>query len=326
MTANKKYQVFVSSTYLDLQAERQAAVEAILKAGHIPAGMELFAAGDESQMETIKRWIEASDIYMLILGCRYGSIEPKSGMSYIEHEYDFALTIEKPIFAVVLDEELIGTRRAELDAKLAKGINPDKYSAFREKVLSKTSTFFRDPKDIKLAIHESIIDINTRYSLKGWISALELSDNKSLVIEIGTLQGEVETLKNENAKLKKQLSNPAFANTEFNQEYEDTLATLGGIQLTDIVLDPENQTPKSASLLKTFYEMKEMLALGIFGPKDNDELGKFIFLKVCPRLKIFGLVKITPITGSQSQCVLTPKGEQLLVYYEKRLIIKATGK
>ncbi len=50
---NKKLQVFVSSTYTDLIEERQAAVEAILDAGHIPAGMELFKAG-KSQMKTIK--------------------------------------------------------------------------------------------------------------------------------------------------------------------------------------------------------------------------------------------------------------------------------
>ena len=43
---NKKIQVFISSTYTDLIEERQAAVEAILDAGHIPAGMELFKAGN----------------------------------------------------------------------------------------------------------------------------------------------------------------------------------------------------------------------------------------------------------------------------------------
>jgi hypothetical protein len=54
----RKLQVFISSTYSDLKEERQAAVEAILKAGHIPAGMELFTAGDKSQMTTIERWID----------------------------------------------------------------------------------------------------------------------------------------------------------------------------------------------------------------------------------------------------------------------------
>lgn len=83
----RKLQIFVSSTYTDLREERQAAVEGILSAGHIPAGMELFSAGDETQLETIRRWISESDIYMLILGGRYGSIEPKTKKSYTQLEY-----------------------------------------------------------------------------------------------------------------------------------------------------------------------------------------------------------------------------------------------
>lgn len=51
---NKRLQVFISSTYTDLTEERQAAVAAVLNAGHIPAGMELFKSGDQSQKETIK--------------------------------------------------------------------------------------------------------------------------------------------------------------------------------------------------------------------------------------------------------------------------------
>jgi hypothetical protein len=83
MVGKRKLQVFVSSTFTDLKLERQAAVEAILTAGHIPAGMELFTAGDESQMNVIKRWIDESDVYLLILGGRYGSVEPTSQKSYI---------------------------------------------------------------------------------------------------------------------------------------------------------------------------------------------------------------------------------------------------
>ncbi|PBO90032.1 hypothetical protein CI711_19850 [Shigella boydii] len=47
---NRKFQVFISSTFTDLIEERQAAVSAILTAGHIPAGMELFKPGDRSQL------------------------------------------------------------------------------------------------------------------------------------------------------------------------------------------------------------------------------------------------------------------------------------
>ena len=63
----RKLQVFISSTFSDMIEERQAAVAAVLKAGHIPAGMELLTAGDKSQMKTIERWIDESDVYMLIL-------------------------------------------------------------------------------------------------------------------------------------------------------------------------------------------------------------------------------------------------------------------
>jgi len=46
---DKRYQVFVSSTYDDLQEERKQVVQVLLEMGHIPAGMELFPAADEDQ-------------------------------------------------------------------------------------------------------------------------------------------------------------------------------------------------------------------------------------------------------------------------------------
>jgi CRP-like cAMP-binding protein len=68
----KRLQVFVSSTYTNMLPERQAAVESILKAGHIPAGMKLFTAGDQTHLQAIRRWIEESDMFLLILAGRYG--------------------------------------------------------------------------------------------------------------------------------------------------------------------------------------------------------------------------------------------------------------
>lgn len=77
----KKMQIFVSSTYEDLKDERQEMVEAILEAGHIPAGMELFS-GAGTVIRTIQKWIDESDIYFLLLGGRYGSIYNKEGISF----------------------------------------------------------------------------------------------------------------------------------------------------------------------------------------------------------------------------------------------------
>src|SRR4051794_5954612 len=136
-----KLQIFVSSTFTDLLPERQAAVEAILKAGHIPAGMELFTAGNRSQWEVIQRWIADSDIYMLILGGRYGSIEPTSETSYTELEYDLAVASGKPYFAVVITDDELESRVEKHGAKISEQDHPDKLAAFRSKVLAKISSF-----------------------------------------------------------------------------------------------------------------------------------------------------------------------------------------
>ena len=52
---DKRYQVFISSTYKDLMTERQAAIAAVLQMGHMPSGMELFPAANDSAWQWIKR-------------------------------------------------------------------------------------------------------------------------------------------------------------------------------------------------------------------------------------------------------------------------------
>ena len=98
----KKLQVFISSTYEDMKLERQKAVEAILAAGHIPAGMELFASENAEQWAVIQRWIRESDVFLILLGGRYGSIEPISQKSYTHREYEYAVEKNKPIVSVVI--------------------------------------------------------------------------------------------------------------------------------------------------------------------------------------------------------------------------------
>jgi hypothetical protein len=65
---DKVYQVFVSSTYSDLKDERRHVSETLAKAGYIPAGMELFPATDQQQLEFIKRIIDRCDYYVVIIG------------------------------------------------------------------------------------------------------------------------------------------------------------------------------------------------------------------------------------------------------------------
>jgi hypothetical protein len=167
--SEKKYQIFISSTFTDLIEERQAAVEAILKKGHIPAGMELFTAGDKSQWDVIKRWIDDSDIYLLILGGRYGSIDKSTGLSYTEMEYNYALEKGKPLFALSLTDDILDKK----DIKTIKDydLKDSKYIDFKEKVKSKMCAFPKNIDQIKTEINHSLDTLITenRHKMQGWI-------------------------------------------------------------------------------------------------------------------------------------------------------------
>jgi len=93
---DKRYQVFISSTFRDLLDERQAVLKAVLELDHMPAGMELFPASDDSAWQLIKDVIDSSDYYVLIIGGRYGSLDD-TGIGYTEKEYDYAISSKKPI-------------------------------------------------------------------------------------------------------------------------------------------------------------------------------------------------------------------------------------
>lgn len=218
MPQKKKLQVFVSSTYTDLKEERQAAVEAILTAGHIPAGMELFAAGDESQMSVIKRWIDESDVYLLILGGRYGSLEPKSQKSYIHLEYDYAVERNKPLFAVVIEAPHLEEKVKAFGSQVIETDNPQKLKEFRAEVLSRMVRFWRDPRDIKLAILETMSDFSRREDLVGWIPG-------SAAVDTGAVAEELARLAKDNATLREQVaksstSQQTFSGLTFEQMYK----------------------------------------------------------------------------------------------------------
>lgn len=174
MNQVKKYQIFISSTYIDLIEERQAAVEAILQKGHIPAGMELFSASDKSQWEVIKKWIDDSDIYLLLLGGRYGSLNNSTNKSYTEMEYEYAISKGKPLFALILDDAIIDNKPREVTKDY--DLKDNRYIAFKNNISKKMCSFPKNIDQIKLNINQSLDSIihDKKDSLIGWIKgALE---------------------------------------------------------------------------------------------------------------------------------------------------------
>ncbi|MDU0369565.1 DUF4062 domain-containing protein [Hymenobacter endophyticus] len=110
---DKRYQVFVSSTFADLQDERKKVQQAIMELDCIPAGMELFPAIDEEQFEFIKKIIDDSDYYLLIIGGRYGTLS-ETGVSYTEMEYHYAISKGIKVIAFLhKDPESLPVSRSE---------------------------------------------------------------------------------------------------------------------------------------------------------------------------------------------------------------------
>ncbi len=156
----KKYQVFISSTYEDLKEERKNVIETLLMMDCIPAGMEAFCAADEEQFEYIKRVIDLCDYYVLIIGKRYGSISELTGKSYTEMEYDYAKSKNIPI--------LVFPVYADVD-KPSDG-HEKELNVFKKKAYGKKlGAYWKNPDDLskKVAISlEKAMKLNNR---PGWI-------------------------------------------------------------------------------------------------------------------------------------------------------------
>jgi hypothetical protein len=317
----KKLQIFISSTYEDLKEERQAAVSAILKAGHIPAGMELFTSGDESQMETIKRWIDASDVYMLILGGRYGSVEPTTSLSYTELEYDYAVSKNIPFFAVVITDEALDQKVKSAGMVVIEKTNTRELAAFRQKVLSKTSAFFSDVNGIRLAVYETINDFTARYDFKGWVSGTDVPDISTFTEQINKLREENQRLLNDYETLKRQLLDSEKRQDD-DLSYDDLIEILEGIKIKTAVFNEKSKGEEQEyTLLSLLRIYGTHLTFGAIGDIENKKEA-FIFFNVLPKLQHHGLAIRENVNGSRwGKFVLSPKGIGLIGYLDRLKVL-----
>ncbi|QFT88091.1 hypothetical protein FIU87_05520 [Bacillus sp. THAF10] len=287
----KKLQVFISSTFTDLQEERQAAVEAVLNAGHIPAGMELFKSGDVSQKEVIKKWINDSDVYMLILGGRYGVIDEETGISYTHWEYEYAGEIGKPRFAIIIHEEALENKVKELGSNVIEKVNYPLYENFRKLVLEKISKFYTDNKDIKLVIYESLKEFERREDLTGWISGKEVTENHSLLTENYNLLKEVTDLKK---KLNKMATDLKKKDDIEGNDYEEILKVLKHKEVVIPIgtFNDDEYDGKKISLFLLFIVFQDDFTIGITNNASSmSKVENFLFYYVAPILITYGLLE-----------------------------------
>ena len=91
--------IFVSSTFKDLQPERQAAIEVLRQAELLPWGMELFVSSPSKPIDETLREVQMSDAVILIIGFKAGSLIPDSpDLTFTAAEFHRARELDRPIF------------------------------------------------------------------------------------------------------------------------------------------------------------------------------------------------------------------------------------
>lgn len=218
---DKKYQVFISSTYTDLIEERKKILEVLLMADCIPAGMEAFVATDNEQFEVIKKVIDLCDYYVLIIGQRYGSINEATGISYTEMEYEYAKQQGVPVLVFAIDSSVeLPEEKRETDSNKI-----EKLKRFRANALNnRLASMWKDGGDLAGKVAIAIMQAKTEIARPGWQRAVDY-DEASLrkqIMELTLTNQEItEKLNKAEATITELTSHTdlAFEDCEYNIDY-----------------------------------------------------------------------------------------------------------
>ncbi|MBT0779349.1 DUF4062 domain-containing protein [Paracoccus sp. pheM1] len=187
---DKRYSVFISSTFEDLKAERQAVQDVVISAGDFPVQMESFPAADEDQFEFIKALIDKCDYYVLIVAGRYGA-PAEDGMSYTEKEYRYAVSKGVPVLVMLHgDQGSIPANKSENSAEGKKRLAAF-VTAVETNRLRKT---WVTPDGLKLAVREALEHAKATKPAVGWVRGDTIASMEALE--------ELNEVRKENAKFR----------------------------------------------------------------------------------------------------------------------------
>lgn len=334
---DKRYQVFVSSTYADLKEERQHVMQALMEMDCIPAGMELFPAADEEQWEFIKRVIDDCDYYLLIIGGRYGSIT-KDGISYTEKEFDYAIECGLKVVALIHGApDDIPFGKSEQDPEFRA-----KLFSFKDKVMNgRLAKFWQSAEELPGLVALSMTKTIKMYPAVGWVRASHVANENIL--------SEINELRKNNSELQQSLNDISLQQRpaiEGMSDIDSTFTVHGDYKvyrqgystrectfesktswrdmfalISPYLVEHPNDTSVKLRLAQSLLEKEGKTGSSI---SINDQEFKTITVQ----FKAYGLVKTTYTQTTKGGMALfwslTQKGEQLMI--ESRVIRNGTEK
>lgn len=177
MSYKRKYSVFISSTYEDLIDERQELLSVALENDYIPVGMEQFHAYPAKQWDVITKMIDECDAYLLVIGGRYGSIDPKEKISFTEMEYNYAKSKNIPFLVLIRNTDAI--TQDKIDSGEDKFEKQQKLDEFRKKVKNDNNTvsFFSTLSDLKYEASNALRNaVDFCGEQAGWVRYSDIKD------------------------------------------------------------------------------------------------------------------------------------------------------
>jgi hypothetical protein len=143
---------FISSTYIDMVQHRNAVIGKIQSKSGIINAQEFFGARDSQPLDTCLREVERSQVFLLFLSPRNGSIDPESGKSFVEREYEKACERGILKLAYIMDEEY------EYPIKyVSRGEEAQSLEAFKQRVMTElTVSRFTTPEDLASKVYEDL--------------------------------------------------------------------------------------------------------------------------------------------------------------------------
>jgi Domain of unknown function (DUF4062) len=177
---NKRYQVFVSSTYVDLRDERDKIYKALMSMGCIPVGMECFAAESVEQWEIIKQVIDDSDFYVLIIAGRYGTVA-SDGRSFTEKEFDYALSRKKPVLVFCHESpQKLPQDKADLEPEARNSLQK-----FRAKAMSnRMAAFWTNADELTMRVILAVYQAIETIPAEGWVRATQPPQKEPVAVQV----------------------------------------------------------------------------------------------------------------------------------------------
>jgi hypothetical protein len=301
---DKKYQVFISSTYKDLIEQRNQVVEVVLRLSHLPVGMEIFNAASATPWDVIKSHIDNSDYYVLIIAHRYGSEDPETGIGYTEKEYDYAISRGIPCLAFVLHDSV----QWSPDLMEQKPGPKKKLATFKKKIHVHHVSYWYSTEDLANKVLLALVDETRNKPGIGWVRANAVTSSPVVAEELSRLS-------KENSELKDKLSS---VETQKSDEY-DELEQIITASARYIVINDEKKIFSLRDLFWAICTHQDAPIASRFGEymfgiqQDVSARYESTFSSGARELKTFGLVITKGYMYGEDIWQLTEKGQRLYI-------------